>query len=115
MYTQLFQKTYDMLKWIYPAVNKFPRKQRLILSQRIEITAIRILELVIDLSKNDTETNRRKILHEINKLQLLLRLSKDLSFLDFKKYEHVSGLLSEIAGLAETGERGSHGSLRKFI
>jgi len=96
-YGMLFQKTYEMMKWIYPAVNKFPRKQRLILSQRIETTAIRILELVIDMSQRDTATNRRKIIYEVHKLQILFRICKDLSYLSFRKYEHVSEMLKEIS------------------
>jgi len=95
-YTLLFQKTYDLVKWIYPTVNKFPRKQRLTLSQRIEVTTIRILELVIDLSDRDTAVNRKKILHELHKLQILLRLCKDLSYLSFKRYAYVSFLITEI-------------------
>lgn len=100
-YRKLFQKAYDLAKWVYPTVNTFPRKQRLVLSQRIEVTTIRILELIIDLSERDTKTNRRKILYEVHKLQLLLRLCKDLSYLTFKKYEHVSSLLSEISDLLD--------------
>jgi len=114
-YKLLFQKTYDLVKWIYPTVNKFPRKQRIVLSQRIEITSIRILELVIDISNRDTQTNQRKILYEIHKLQILLRLCKDLSYLSFRKYEHVSSLLNEISNII--GERGgaSGNGLQRFI
>ncbi len=114
-YRKLFQKVYDLAKWVYPTVNTFPRKQRLILSQRIEVTTIRILELVIDLSERDTATNRRKILHEIHKLQLLLMLCKDLSYLSFRRYEHVSLLLTEISVLLDHMGGGSRGSLRKFV
>ncbi|MBL7206643.1 MAG: four helix bundle protein [Candidatus Aenigmarchaeota archaeon] len=97
-YNLLFQKAYDLVKWIYPTVNKFPRKQRIVLSQRIELTSIRILELIIDLNNSDTVTKRRKIKDEIQKLQVLLRLSKDLSYLSFRKYEYVSVLLDNIWG-----------------
>ncbi len=96
-YNHLFQKTYDLVKWVYPTVNRFPRSQRLILSQRIEVTSIRILELVIDFEKRKTETNRRKISNEIHKLQILFRICKDLSYLSFKRYEHASSLLNEIS------------------
>lgn len=106
----LFQKTYDLVRWVYPTVNRFPRKQRLILSQRIEVTAIRILELVIDLDENDTAVKRRKILHEIDKLQILFRLCKDLSYLSFRKYEYASSLLAEIRGGGVAGD-----GLRKFV
>lgn len=113
-YKLLFQKTYDLAKWIYPTVNMFPKKQRAILSQRIELTTIRILELAIDLSQRDTETNRRKIVYETSKLQILLRLCKDLSYLSFRKYEHASLLLTEISHLA--GESGGYkDGLQRFI
>ncbi len=104
MYSQLFQNVYELLRWLYPTVNTFPRKQRLILSQRLEVTAIRILELAIDLNLHDTVAARRKIAHECHKLQLLLRLCKDFSYLSFQKYEHASVLLGGIAGLV--GENG---------
>ena len=112
-YKLLFQKTYDLVKWVYPTINRFPRKQRLVLSQRIELTTVRILELVTDLSYRDTETNRRKIIYEIHKLQILLRLCKDLSYLSFKKYEHASSLLNELSGMVD--RRGGADGLQKFI
>jgi len=114
-YTLLFQKTYDLVKWIYPTVNKFPRKQRLTLSQRIEVTTIRILELVIDLSDRDTAVNRKKILHELHKLQILLRLCKDLSYLSFKRYAYVSFLITEIIQILDKWGGGSRGGLQKFV
>lgn len=113
-YKLLFQKTYDLVKWVYPTVNMFPRKQRLILSQRIELTTIRILELVIDLSQRDTTTNRRKITYEIHKLQILLRLCKDMSYLGFRKYEHASSLLNEISQILDN-KGGTGNGLQKII
>ena len=63
---------YDLVTWGYPNLNKMPKKQQSILAQRIEIIAIRILELIIDLRETDTRSNRRKILHEIQKFQIEL-------------------------------------------
>jgi hypothetical protein len=114
-YKLLFQKTYDLVKWVYPAMNKFPRKQRLVLSQRIEVTTIRILELTIDLSERDTAANRKKIIHEVHKLQILFRLCKDLSYLDFKRYEYVSSLLTEISQILDSGGGGLGDGLQKFV
>jgi hypothetical protein len=113
----LFQKTYDLVKWIYPTIDSFPRKQRLILSQRIEVTSIRILELVIDFNDCATETNRKKILHELQKLQILLRICKDLSYLSFKRYEYSSSLLNEITSAANDTESlgGGQDGLRRFV
>jgi hypothetical protein len=102
-YKTLFQKSYDLIKWVYPTVNGFPRKQRLVLSQRIEVTSIRILELIIDLSESDTLAKRRKILNEIRKLQILMRVCKDLSYISFGKYEYASSLLNELGGGGKGG------------
>lgn len=113
-YILLFQKAYTLVKWIYPAINKFPRKQRLTLSQRIEVTAIRILELVIDFSERDTSTQRRKILHEVHKLQILLRLCKDLSYLSFRQYVHVSSMLDDINNILDN-RGGAKDGMRKFV
>ena len=100
-YKLLFQKTYDLVKWIYPTLNKFPRNQRAVLSQRIELTAVRILEMVIDFNERDTKTNRKKILQEVHTLQVFLRFCKDMSFLTFRQYEHVSSLLVGISNLVK--------------
>ncbi len=100
-YKTLVQKVYDLSKWIYPTMNKFPRKQRYVLTQRIELTSTRILEMVIDFGGKDTKTHRKKILNELHKLQILLRLCKDLSYLSFKQYEYVSSLIDELCYLTD--------------
>ena len=116
MSSLLFQKTYELVMWLYPTVNTFPRKQRLVLSQRIEVTAIRILELSIDFNDCRTEVNMKKILHELQKLQILLRLCKDLSYLSFKKYEYASSLLDGISDAVAKPECGGGANcLRKFV
>ncbi|MBI5061772.1 MAG: four helix bundle protein, partial [Candidatus Aenigmarchaeota archaeon] len=100
-YKTLFQKTYDLVRWIYPTVSKFPRSQRTVLSERIELISLRLLEMVIDFSEKDTKDYRKKILNEVHKLQILLRLCKDLSFLKFKQYEYASSLLAGISGILD--------------
>ncbi len=99
MYTKLFQKSYDLIKYIYPILNAFPKSQRLILPQRIENTAILLLDDVLRLSYKDSKTLRKSISMKAQKLQILFRVSKDLSFLSFKRYEYVCQLIDEIRSL----------------
>jgi len=40
----IFEKTYELILWVYPAVNKFPKKQRFVLGQHISNTTLKILE-----------------------------------------------------------------------
>jgi len=100
---QLLQKSYDLVKWIYPTVNKFPKSQRLILSQRIELLALSILTAAIKLNYVESKVIRKNAIIEIHKLQFLMRLSKDISFLSIKQYEYASVMLTEI--LKILGER----------
>ena len=99
-YSKLFQKSYDLVMFIYPVVNKFPKSQRLILSERIETTAILILDDVLRLNYRDSKILRKNISVKAQRLQVLFRVSKNLSFLDFNKYEYVCKLLNEIRALA---------------
>jgi hypothetical protein len=84
-------KTYDLLKWLLPAVSKFPRDKRYTLGQRIEDKLLDVLELL--LSANYTR-DKLALLKEANlKLEhfrYLVRLSYDLRFIDLRKYEFVS-------------------------
>jgi len=43
----IFQKVYDLILWLYPAVNKFPKSQRFVLGQQIENTVLEILKGII--------------------------------------------------------------------
>lgn len=98
-------------------MNRMPRNQRFILSQRVEVTSIRILELVIDLGRDDTPACRAKISREVQKLHVLVRLCKDLCCMSFRSYEHACVLLSEISALAEDRKReGKPGDgLQRFV
>jgi len=51
---------------------------------------------------------------EIHKLQVLLRVSKDLSFLSFKQYEYASKILTEMLKiLTEKGD--TNENIQQFI
>jgi hypothetical protein len=111
---QLYQKCYDLAKWLYPAVNRFPKSQRLILSQRVEALALGVLGGAIRLNYADSKIVCKNMLVDMHKLQTLLRLSKDLSWLSLRQYEHVSGLLSEIFAILKEKEA-VHENLQEFI
>lgn len=100
MYTELFQKTYDLILYAYPTLNKFPKSQRLILSQRIENAIMLLLDDILRLNYRDSKALRKNISLKAQRLQVLFRVSKDLSFLDFKKYAYVCEMLDGIRNLA---------------
>jgi len=94
----LFQKIYDLILWIYPRINKFPKNQRFVLGQRVENTLIRLMELSIEISSGAYNNKYviKKMSVELDKLRILIRLSRDLYFFNKKRYLFVSEKINEI-------------------
>jgi len=93
----IFEKTYELILWLYPAVNKFPKSQRFVLGQHIENVIIEILKGIIQANQ---ERNKLPFLKQISvdldKLRVLIRLSKDFKFISIKQYGFASEKINEI-------------------
>jgi predicted kinase len=88
---------YRFMLWLVPTVDKFPRSQKFLLGDRIQATALDVLERLIEA----TFTRARAALLAaanlgIEKLRLLFRLAHDLKFLDMRRFEHAARQLDEI-------------------
>jgi len=96
----IFTRTFDLLMWLLPALQKFPKDQRFMLTARIHAAAFNFYEAIVaaSLSKNKS----RHLEHadsELQKLRLYLRLSQRLQFLSNSQYRHVFTLVEEIGRL----------------
>ena len=91
---------YRFVLWLVPTVEKFPRSQRFLLGDRLQATALDVLERLIDATYTRA---RRQHLADANlgieKLRLLCRLAKDLRHLDMKRYTHAARALDETGRL----------------
>ena len=93
----IFQKVYDLILWLYPTVNKFPKKQRFVLGQQIENTVLEILKGTIQANQENNKTPYLKqISVELDKLRILIRLSKDLKFIGLRQYQFSAEKINEI-------------------
>ncbi|MCF7796105.1 diversity-generating retroelement protein Avd [Patescibacteria group bacterium] len=94
---KIFEKTYELILWIYPAVNRFPKTQRFVLGQQVENTVLNLLKLIIQANAERNKLPYLKQLSvELDKLRILVRLSKDLRFLSIKQYEFAANKINEI-------------------
>ena len=82
---------YQFLLWLVPTLERFPRSQKFLLGDRIQTTALTVLEALIEA----TYTRRRD--HHLaqanlglEKLRFLLRLAWDLRYLNARRYEHAA-------------------------
>ena len=91
---------YGVLLWLIPTVEKFPRKQKFVLGDRIESTALDVLELLIGATYTKS---RDKMLTEANlgleRLRFFMRLSFELRLIDTRRYEHAARGLDDVGRL----------------
>jgi hypothetical protein len=94
------EKTYQFVLWLIPTVQKFPKSQKFLLGDRIQTTALNVLEGLIEATYTKA---RRSLLSGVNvqieKLRFLFRLSVDLRYLDLRRYEFAARNLDEIGRL----------------
>ena len=96
----VIEKHYDLVKWMIPKINQFPRDQRFLLADRIEKLLLDALELLVAAMYS---SRRREYLMKVNYkldvLRLLVRLSKDLGYINVKAYDFVCRQFLEIGSM----------------
>ncbi len=94
--------TFDLLTWLLPKAEQFPRVYRLSVTQRLMNAALDFQEALFDAQSQGGST-RRKHLREadaaLNKLRLYLRLAHHWRWLNAGQYRHVSAMVAELGRL----------------
>ena len=94
------ERMYQFQLWLVPTVEKFPRSQTFLLGDRIQTTALDVLEGLVEATYTRERTH---LLDRVNlgieKLRFLFRLAMDLRHLDMRRYEHSARSLDEIGRL----------------
>jgi hypothetical protein len=93
----IIQKTCDMLLWLIPKLDKFPKRQKYLLGERIERTALDFLEMMY---RAKYSGKRKRILDEANitfeMFKTLVRLSVGLNLMSGETYKYLSLSIVEI-------------------
>ena len=94
------EKMYQFLLWLVPTIDKLPRARKFTLGDRIEETALDVLERLIEAtySKN-AESLLRAANLGLEKLRFLFRLASDLRLIDLRRYEHAARAIDEVGRL----------------
>jgi four helix bundle protein len=96
----ILEKTYELILWLYPTVNKFPKSQRFVLGQRIENGVLKIVEEIIEMrvmiGKEEKLKQLQKISTEMDKTRMLIRISKDLKFIKTSQYIFATEKINEM-------------------
>jgi four helix bundle protein len=98
----IFTRTFDLLTWLLPAIEKFPKAQRFMVTKRLTDAALDFQEALFDANARRGEerlTYLRCADAHLNKLRLYLRLSYQWHWLKAGQYEHVCKQIEEIGRL----------------
>ncbi len=98
----IFTRTFDLLTWLLPATNKFPRAHRHTFTRRL-------LDAAFDLRERLEEANMRKGSARLERLaradeslarvRVYLRLAVRWGWFSEGQYEHVAKMVAEIGRL----------------
>ena len=100
---------FRFLTWLIPTVERFPRGQKFLLGDRIQASALDVLERLIEAtySKRREEWLAGANLG-IEKLRFLFRLAHNLSYLDDRRYQHAAISLDETGRLIGGSRKAHH-------
>ena len=85
---------FQFIRWLVPALERFPRSQKFLLGDRIQGTALDVLECLIEATYTRQRTNHLARANlGVEKLRFLLRLACELRYLDERRYEHAARAL----------------------
>ncbi len=98
----IFTRTFDLLTWILPRTQKFPRLYRASVTQRLHDAVLDFQEALFEAN---AESDKKRLAHlrradaHLDKVRLYLRLAFQLQWLSSGQYEHVSKMVAEVGRL----------------
>lgn len=98
----IFTRTFDLLTWLLPHCEKFPKAQRYLVVQRLGDAALDFQEALFHANSQRGEArlaHLREADAHLTTLRLYLRLAYQWQWLNSGQYEHVSKMIEEIGRL----------------
>ncbi len=94
---QILTRIYDLLLYLIPQISKFPRAQKYLLGDRLEMTILDVLELLVEASySRDKSSLLRQANVKLEKARYYVRLCNDLKLINFKCYQVFSKMINEV-------------------
>ena len=95
----IYVRTHDMLDWLVPHLEGWPRPQRFFLARQVLESATQFYRLLLRARKVQADERRRALLDadvELETLKALLRLGQERRYMNLGQYQHVSAILADI-------------------
>jgi hypothetical protein len=98
----IFTRTFDLLAWLLPATNHFPRAHRHDFTRRLLDAAFDLRERLEEANLRHGKARRERLERAdeaLVRLKVYVRLAAQLGWLQPGQYEHVAGLYAEVGRL----------------
>lgn len=98
----LYTKTYDLLLWLIPQAQKFPRVHRFGLGERVQRLALDFQDTLVLAGKCKGPERRQALQRadiQLEQLRLWVRLTRDFQLITLRQYEHAAALLRDVGRL----------------
>ena len=98
----ILTRTFDLLTWLLPRAEKFPKAQRFVVTRRLQDAALDFQEALFDANAH-RDAERLAYLTaadaHLDKLRLYLRLARQWGWLTSGQYQHVSAMVADVGRL----------------
>jgi hypothetical protein len=98
----LLARTYDLLTWLLPKAERFPKVYHRTVTQRLMDAALDFQEALFEAQSQGGTTRQRHLRAAdaaLNKVRLYLRLAHRWRWLNDGQYRHVSAIVAELGRL----------------
>jgi hypothetical protein len=113
----ILTRVFDLLEWLIPKGESFPRAFRATVTARLLSAALDFSELLLEAQAHRGAARRIRLADAdatLNKLRLYLRLAHSWKWLSDGQYEHVSRMVAELGRLLGGWLRQSAGAEPKL-
>lgn len=94
---QAVQACHELLLWIIPQLDKFPRARRFTLGSQLENGLLKVLEYLVDAAySKPKQTALRQANRQLEVNRHVWRLAYELQLISVKSYEHGSKLMNDL-------------------
>ena len=94
---QAVQSCHELMLWLIPQLDKFPRVRRFTLGERIESGLLEVLELLVEAAyTRNKDTSLRRANLKLEVVRHLWRLAHELKVTATRQYEHGARLLDDL-------------------
>ncbi len=94
---QAVQSCHELLLWLIPQLDKFPRARRFTLGERLEGGVLTVLESLVEAAySRNKEVPLRQANLRLDVVRHLWRLAHELKVMATRQYEHGAQLIDEL-------------------